>query len=134
VSEILDMGARGWVEATGLQIVNASGDEVTGTLVVVPEKHMQPFGLLHGGVLCGIVESLASVGAAIYAMEHGKVGSAGMENHTSFLRSVRGGVLTGRAFPLHRGGSTHVWEVHITDEEGRLVARGTVRLAILDKR
>jgi uncharacterized protein (TIGR00369 family) len=134
VSEFLDGLPRGWVEATGLDIVSASGDEVVGTLVVVPEKHMQPMGLLHGGVLCGMVESLASVGAALYAIEHGKTGSAGMENHTSFLRSVRGGVLTGRAFPLHRGGSTHVWEVHITDEEGRLVSRGTVRLAILENR
>ena len=67
-------------------------------------------------------------------MEQGKT-SAGMENHTSFLRSVISAQrITAVAEPIHRGRTTHAWEVRISDEQGRLVARSYVRLAIIDAR
>jgi uncharacterized protein (TIGR00369 family) len=125
---------RGWDRVVGLEIESATADEVVGVLDIDPERHMQPAGILHGGVLCGIVETLASVGASINATAAGKMGAAGMENQTSFLRSVRGGTLRGRAVPLHKGRTTHVWEVRITDEQDRLVSRGVVRLVILEQR
>jgi uncharacterized protein (TIGR00369 family) len=95
---------------------------------------MQPLGLVHGGVYASIAETLASLGAALSAVEAGK-GAAGMENHTSFIRSVTSAAtLTAVAEAVHRGRTTHAWEVRITDEEGRLVARSYVRLAILEQR
>ncbi|MFN2540521.1 MAG: PaaI family thioesterase, partial [Mycobacteriales bacterium] len=88
----------------------------------------QPYGILHGGVLCSVVESVGSVsGAAWY---DGPV--VGTSNHTNFLRATREGTLTARSTPIHRGRSQQLWEIDITDEQGRLVAKGQLRLANLD--
>jgi uncharacterized protein (TIGR00369 family) len=77
-------------------------------------------------VYCAAVETAASWGAALWYGERGKV--VGVSNTTDFLRSVRDGVLTATATPVHRGRSQQLWQVEITDAATRLVARGQVRL------
>jgi uncharacterized protein (TIGR00369 family) len=81
---------------------------------------------VHGGVYCAVVESAASIGAAMWLGDRGKV--VGVSNHTDFLRSVSTGRMTATATPIHRGRSQQLWQVEITDEQQRLVARGQVRL------
>jgi 1,4-dihydroxy-2-naphthoyl-CoA hydrolase len=120
----------GWVGTTGLRILRATRDEVIAELDVQP-KHMQAYGIVHGGVHAGIVETLASIGAALDAMPAGRT-VVGLENHTSFLRAVRSGTLHADAKPLTRGRRSQVWEGSIRDEAGRLVATGRVRLMVLD--
>jgi len=114
-----------FADILGLQLGSASGDEVIGTWSAEPHLH-QPFGILHGGVHCSIVESLASIGAALWFGDRGKV--VGVSNMTDFFRAVSAGSLRSVARPLHRGRSQQVWVVETTDDEGRLVARGQVRL------
>ena len=89
--------------------------------VPVTDRLKQPLGLVHGGVYATIVETLASSGAALSAMARGQT-TVGLENSTSFLRAMRSGTLIGTARPLHRGRTTQVWEVDITDDQGRLCA------------
>lgn len=111
----------------GLTIVSSTKDSTVARLEVTADHH-QPFGLLHGGVLCTIVETVGSIsGSAWYG---GAV--VGTSNHTNFLRAVRGGTLTATSTPVHRGRTQQLWEVDITDDEGRLVAKGQLRLANLD--
>lgn len=114
----------------GLQIVSATEDEVVGRFEVRPEL-LQPYGLLHGGVLCSVVETVGSVAGATWFGERGRV--VGTSNHTNFLRAVREGVLTARATPIHRGRTQQLWTIDITDEQDRLVAKGELRLANLAK-
>jgi len=83
-------------------------------------------------VYCGVIESLASYGAALVAMPRGQQ-VVGLENNTSFIRAVRSGRLTGNARPVTRGRTTQVWEAWIRDPEGRLVAQGRVRLLCIDQ-
>jgi len=109
----------------GIEIVEASADRVVLSWTVGPQLH-QPFGILHGGVHCAAVESAASMGAALWYGERGTV--VGVSNHTDFLRSVRDGRLSATAEPIHRGNLQQLWLVNITDADGRLVARGEVRL------
>lgn len=117
----------------GLVVDSAAKDRVEAHLDI-ETRHTQPMGIVHGGVYATIIETLASLGAFLTAWEDGKT-SAGVENHTSFIRSIGpGSRVTAVALPIHRGRSMHLWEVDIKDEKDRLVARGTVRLAILDKR
>jgi uncharacterized protein (TIGR00369 family) len=117
----------------GLVIDSAEKDRVEGH-VDIDDHHTQPFGIVHGGVYCSIVETLASMGAFLTAVEDAK-NAAGVENHTSFIRSIGAGSrVTAVATPIHRGRTMHLWEVSIVDERDRLVARGTVRLAILERR
>jgi 1,4-dihydroxy-2-naphthoyl-CoA hydrolase len=120
----------GWVGTTGLRILSATRDEVVAELMVQP-RHLQAYGIVHGGVHAGIVETLASIGAALDAMPAGRT-VVGLENHTSFLRAVRSGTLRADAKPLARGRRSQVWEGNIRDEGGRLVATGRVRLMVLD--
>lgn len=117
----------------GLVIDSTSAERVTAHLDIDPEHHLQPAGLVHGAVYCGLVETLASLGAAVTALPAGRM-PVGMENHTSFLRPVRGGRLEAVAEPVARGRQTHLWEVTVRDEQDRIVARGTVRLALLEPR
>ncbi len=87
----------------------------------------QPYGIVHGGVYCSVVETTASVGAALWFGERGHV--VGVANHTNFLRATREGVLTVRATPVQRGRTQQLWTVDVRDEQDRLVAKGEVRIA-----
>lgn len=108
-----------------LEIREMTADRVVLTWCVGPEHH-QPFGIVHGGVYCAAVETAASVGAAVWLGDRGKV--VGVSNQTDFLRAVREGELTATATPVHRGRLQQLWQVEITDEDARRVARGQVRL------
>lgn len=112
-------------ELIGTRVVEASGQRVVARLEVDERLH-QPTGLVHGGVYATVVESVTSTGATL-ALE-GAGGAVGLSNHTEFLRPVSSGELTFVAEPLHGGRSVQLWQVSVSDEEGRAVAHGTVRL------
>lgn len=120
----LDM-TGGFVALLGLEFGEMSGDRVVIRWRVRPELH-QPYGIQHGGVYCAVVETAASVGGSLWLGDRGKV--VGVANQTDFLRAARDGELTAVGTPLHRGRSQQLWQVEITDEVERLVARGQVRL------
>src|SRR6202163_903129 len=110
----LDFSARmnelpeGWLKAMGVTITLATVDEVRAELTVGPE-HLQGYGIVHGGVHCGLIESLASIGAALYALPKNQ-SVVGLENNTSFIRAVREGAkLSATASPVTRGRRTQVW-------------------------
>ncbi|HEY6273928.1 MAG TPA: PaaI family thioesterase [Terriglobales bacterium] len=120
----------GWNAAMELHFVRATPDEVTAELEIAP-RHRQAYGIVHGGVYCGIVETVSSVGAAIWARRHNQT-VVGVENHTSFLNAVREGKLSVKARPLMRGRRTQVWQATVMDNGGRMVAEGKVRLLSLE--
>lgn len=117
----------------GLVLDSVTLEAVSGSLVLDPERHMQPYGIVHGGVYAAIGESLASMGAALWAARDGRQ-AVGLENHTSFIRATRGGTLHATARPLQHGRTVHLWEVLIEDDDDRLVAKTTVRLALPEAR
>jgi 1,4-dihydroxy-2-naphthoyl-CoA hydrolase len=119
----------GWVRTMGITITKATEDEVRGEFEV-ERRHLQRYGIVHGGVYCGVIETLASIGAHLFARSRSQR-TVGLENHTSFVRAVRSGRLTAEARPLTRGRSSQLWEGEVRDDQGRLVARGTVRLLCL---
>ncbi len=121
----------GWVKEMGIVLLSATPEEVTCEWEV-SEKHHQGYGIVHGGVHCGVIETLASVGAAVVAHPRGQH-VVGLENNTSFIRAVRSGKLRGLAKPVTRGRTSQVWEVWIRDEQEQLVAQGRVRLLCVDE-
>ena len=126
----LNASLAGWPAAMDLRFVLATADEVVVEWEV-SAKHLQPHGIVHGGVYAGVIETVASVGAAIHASSLGR-SVVGLENSTSFLHAVREGRLRATARPLTRGRRTHVWEASIVDSTGRVVALGRVRLLCLE--
>jgi len=127
------MNARltGWDEQLGLRMIKATRDEVVAEYTIEP-KHHQPYGIVHGGVHCSVVETVCSTGAGLDAMSRG-YGVVGIENHTSFVRAVRGGRVTVRATPITRGRRSQLWEAVARDEEGHVVSTGRVRLLCLEE-
>ena len=118
-----------FVAFLGLEFTELAPDRVVATWTVEPKLH-QPYGILHGGVHCSVVETLASVGAALWVSGRDQTAKVvGVNNNTDFFRAVRDGAMTSTATPLHRGRSQQLWLVETqADADGSLSARGQVRL------
>lgn len=116
----------GWSGAMKLRYTIASGDEVACEFEI-GDEHLQPFGLVHGGVHCGVIETVTSIGATLHVRDRGQE-AVGLENTTSFVRAARSGKLFATARPIARGRTNQLWEAWIRDVDGRLVAQGRVRL------
>jgi 1,4-dihydroxy-2-naphthoyl-CoA hydrolase len=110
----------------GLEI-DEMDDERVRARVAVRDDLKQPLGLVHGGVLSTIAESITSM-ATFYAVLGEGNAAQGMSNQASFLRPIRAGTIHAEARRRHRGRSTWVWDVDISDDDGRLCA--TVRMTI----
>jgi len=115
----------------GLRYTEIGPDGVRAQLEVTPSL-LQPMGLVHGGVYCSMIESMASVSAYHWLAEHGGGNVVGVNNNTDFLRSIGSGTVHGRSEPIHRGRRQQLWLVTITDDDNRVVARGQVRLQNLE--
>jgi len=122
--------ASGFDACMGVRTLKATRDEVV-LEYDVDERHLQPFGIVHGGMHCAVVESACSIGAGINARADGR-SVVGVENHTSFIRAVRSGRVTITATPITRGRRSQVWEATARDEQGRVVSTGRVRLLCLE--
>jgi uncharacterized protein (TIGR00369 family) len=120
----------GFDDEMGFQYTTVSRDEVVIEYTITP-KHLQPYGIVHGGVHCAAIEAACSAGAAMDSMPRGQ-SVVGVENTTSFIRAGRSGRVRVTATPLNRGRRTQVWQAAVRDEAGRLLASGRVRLLCLD--
>lgn len=118
----IDGGLAGRI---GLVHDDVGPDAVTAHLEVTPAL-LGPEGGLHPGVASTVVETLASVGAAVWLGEAGQV--VGVTNATDHLGAPSSGVLRGRAEPVDRGRDAQLWHVRLVDDAGALVADGRVRL------
>jgi 1,4-dihydroxy-2-naphthoyl-CoA hydrolase len=126
----LNQNLGGWNNAMGLSFSTATEELVVGELTVAAQ-HLQPYGIVHGGLHSGIIEAACSTGAAVHAMARG-FSVVGLENSTSFIRAAREGVIRVTARPITRGKRTQVWEAVVTDGEGRTLSTGRVRLLCLE--
>jgi 1,4-dihydroxy-2-naphthoyl-CoA hydrolase len=119
------------MEHLGIQITAAEADYLEATMPVDHRTH-QPFGLLHGGASVALAETLGSVGSFLRIPDtHAAVG---LEINANHIRSMRSGTVTGRAEPVHLGRSTHIWQIHLTDEAGKLVCSSRMTVAIVAKK
>ena len=117
----------------GLEMLEVSGTRVVARLMA-DERHHQPYGVLHGGVWCSIVETVASYGAGVNALGRGLRGVVGISNTTDFLRSHGEGELRAEGRPIHAGRLQQLWEVVIRrSSDEKVVARGQVRFQTLDE-
>lgn len=116
----------------GLRMTELSDHRVAGQ-VQVREELLQPTGLVHGGVYAAIAESLASWGTARRVIPEGRT-AVGLSNQTSFLRPVTDGTIHALAVSRHRGRTTWVWEVEISDDRGNLCVLSRVTIAVREPR
>ncbi len=114
----------------GLEVLESS-DELVRAQVAVRDEVKQPMGLVHGGVFASIAESITSMATAMAVFDEGKA-AQGLSNQTSFLRPITSGTIHAQATRRHRGRTTWVWEVEITDDDGRLCALVRMTIAVRD--
>jgi 1,4-dihydroxy-2-naphthoyl-CoA hydrolase len=114
----------------GLEVLTLSDEEVTAA-VRVRDELKQPWGLVHGGVFASIAESITSLATWRAVGPNGQV-AQGLSNQTSFLRPILDGTIHAVARRRHRGRTTWVWEVDVTDDEGRLCALVRMTVAVRD--
>ena len=108
------------------------GDDFIRARVPVDARTRQPYGLLHGGVSVVLAETLGSIGAA-YVLPPGQR-AVGLDINANHLKGVSSGWVTGTARPMHRGRTTHVWQIELRDDAGDLSCISRITMAILAPR
>jgi 1,4-dihydroxy-2-naphthoyl-CoA hydrolase len=112
----------------GLEFVSIDAEEVRARVAVRPEL-LQPAGLVHGGVFPSMAESMTSLATSMAVHGDGKH-AVGQSSQTSFLRPILAGTVHATGRRRHRGRTTWVWEVDITDDDGRLCALVRITVAV----
>ncbi|MGE0217516.1 PaaI family thioesterase [Mycolicibacterium sp.] len=126
-TDLPDGIGKGFDSLLGLTFLEVTPEGGRAQLQITEKLH-QPYGIVHGGVYCAVIESLASMSGAVWLAEHGGGNVVGVNNNTDFLRAISSGTVTAVSTPIHRGRRQQLWQITITDESDRLVARGQVRL------
>lgn len=108
------------------------GDDYLKIRMPVDQRTKQPYGLLHGGASCALAETMGSVASQL-VLDPNKFICVGLEINANHIRSARSGYVHGIARPLHLGGTTHVWDIKIYDDQEKLICISRLTLAILKK-
>ena len=124
----VDLGkASAFVATSGFEVTEIGGTRVAGHVDLGPDQHT-PWGVVHGGVFCTVIESAASIGASAAVLERGQF-AVGVDNSTAFVRPMTTGRVDVVAEPIQQGRTLQLWQVVLTrSDDGKLVARGQVRL------
>ncbi len=109
----------------GIEIVDYDPDRLVATMPV--EGNTQPFGLLHGGATCALVETIGSWAAILGVGPEQR--AVGIELNASYVRSPRSGTVTAVCTPVRRGRTLATFLIDVTDDEGRTTA--TARLTCM---
>jgi 1,4-dihydroxy-2-naphthoyl-CoA hydrolase len=115
-----------------IEYVELTQDRVVMTMPVGP-KTWQPAGILHGGASVALAETAASIATAINT-DLRKFNPVGMEINANHIRSKRDGVVTATATPFHKGRTTMIWDIKITDEAGKLICISRCTMAVVEKK
>lgn len=130
-AQVQGLVAGNMLEHLGMTFTRVGPDYLQATMPV-DRRTKQPFGILHGGASVVLAETLGSVGANLCVDPSEKM-CVGLDLSSNHIREISDGSVTGTARPLHLGGRTHVWEIKIEDEEGRLVNTTRLTLLVLDR-
>lgn len=131
IAKLNEMDKDTALSVMGIKLSEASRDRVVATMPITSHHH-QPMGYLHGGVSVLLAESVASWGSMLN-IDTDREMAFGLEINANHLRPKREGVLTALAVPLHRGRTTHVWDIRITDENNKLVCISRCTVAIVER-
>ena len=129
VREMEALNPRSLNARMGIEVIEASAERLVATMPV--EGNTQPYGLLHGGASVVLAETLGSVGAAIHAGE-GKI-VVGVDINATHHRAARTGLVTGVATPISVGNTLSVWEIVVTDEDGKRVCTARITCLIRER-
>ncbi|CAL2055785.1 PaaI family thioesterase [Tenacibaculum sp. 190524A05c] len=120
------------METLSIEFVDVGEDFITAKMPVNSKVH-QPYGILHGGATAALAETVGSLASAYFLESKDKI-VKGIDLSINHLKSKREGFVFGTARPIHRGRTTHLWEIKVVDEEGNLISLCKLTNIILDKK
>lgn len=115
----------------GIEFTEIGDEHLTATMPV-DRRTLQPMGILHGGASCALAETVGSA-AALYCIDPSKT-AVGLDININHIRTVRSGIITATARPLHLGKTTQVWEIKIYNEQKQIVSASRLTMAVIEKR
>ncbi len=132
LADFKDFGKNTLGDLLGMEFTEIGANFIKATMPV-DHRTKQPYGLLHGGASVALAETLGSVASGL-VIDPTKFHCVGLEINANHVRGVSEGFVTGIATPVHIGGSTHIWDIKIYDQQDRLVCISRLTVAILQKR
>jgi len=132
LDELQRLNTGSMAEHLDIRFTEIGPDYLRATLPV-DERTRQPFGLLHGGASVSLAETLGSV-ASNCCVDSAKFYCVGQEINANHIRSARTGHVVGTARPVHLGGRSHVWDIRIEDDQGRLTCVSRLTMSVLESR
>lgn len=132
LEDFSSIGVNTMAEYLGIEWVEL-GENFMKAKMPVDHRTLQPYGLLHGGASCVLAETIGSVASAM-VIDHSKFVCVGLEINANHVRSARQGYVTGIATPLHIGSNTHVWDIKIHDEVGKLICISRLTVAVIPRK
>ncbi|WP_194768688.1 PaaI family thioesterase [Tamlana sp. I1] len=108
------------METLDIEIIDFGDDFILGKMPVTPKVH-QPDGVLHGGATVALAETMGSFAAQLL-MDRNKVFVRGLEISANHLKSVKSGFVYAKAVFLHKGRTTQLFEIRVTDEADNLIS------------
>lgn len=131
VEQVNALGRNTMLSYLGIEFIEV-GDDFLRARMPVDHRTLQPYGIMHGGASCVLAETVGSLGASL-CIDVAQSRCVGVEINTSHIRAVTSGWVIGTARPLHMGSTTHVWDIQIESDAGKLVSVTRLRLAIIPK-
>lgn len=129
-STLIDEMSKGTIdERLGIKIIDVGDNYITGTMPA-DARTFQPYGIVHGGANVVLAETLGSIAGA-HVIDMSTTRCMGQEVSATHLRPVSSGLVTGTAKPIHLGRRSHVWEIRLTNDQGKLTCIAKLILAIV---
>jgi 1,4-dihydroxy-2-naphthoyl-CoA hydrolase len=131
LQQLHELGKGSMSEHVGIEWTEIGPDYLKARMPV-DARTRQPYGLLHGGASAVLAETIGSVASAM-VVDHTKFYCVGLEINANHIRSAREGFVTGTVTPLHIGRQTHVWDIRIHNEEGKLICVSRLTVAVMPR-
>lgn len=132
LDQLNEMGKGNMAELLGMEFTEI-GPDCLRAMMPVDHRTKQPYGLLHGGASAALAETVGSVASALIIDPEKQI-CVGLEINANHVRGIKEGYVHALVKPIHIGGSTHVWDIRITDDQHKLVCVSRLTVAVLPKR
>lgn len=120
------------METLKIEFVDVGEDFLTAKMPVTPKVY-QPYGILHGGATAALAETVGS-SASVFFIDREKQLTKGLELTINHIKSKKEGYVFATAKPIHKGRTTHLWEIKVVDENDNLISIAKLTNIVLDKK
>src|SRR5690606_33578831 len=131
IAEINQLNINSMVDFLKIEITDITNDYLEA-IMPVSQNIKQPFGIVHGGANCVLAETVGSI-ASNMVLDPNKQHAVGLSISTNHIKAVRNGKISARAYAIHLGKKTHIWEIKTFNDNEELTSLTTLTMAVIEK-